>query len=115
MKYIKQNVDRLIEKYDTNDPFKLCELIGIKCYLVDLHHELNGILQHINNHTFIYININLPKAEQLSTCGHELGHAVLHNKYDCTFLKIHSLRKSNTKELEADLFSSLLLSYKPII
>ncbi|WP_446715373.1 ImmA/IrrE family metallo-endopeptidase [Caloramator sp. Dgby_cultured_2] len=42
-------------------------------------------------------------------CGHELGHAILHTKINCTFLKQHTLFSTNKFENEANLFCSYLL------
>ena len=55
----------------------------------------------------ITINKSLNSNDKRITCEHELGHAVLHKKYNCTYLKTKTFFNVNKFEKEADIFSSL--------
>jgi len=55
----------------------------------------------------ITINNNLNANDKRITCEHELGHAVMHKKYNCTYLKTKTFLNLNKLEKQADIFSSL--------
>ncbi|EKQ57544.1 MAG: putative Zn peptidase [Clostridium sp. Maddingley MBC34-26] len=55
----------------------------------------------------ITINKNLSSKDKGITCEHELGHAVMRKKYNCTYLKTKTFFNVNKFEKEADIFSSL--------
>lgn len=74
---------------------------------MDLHSEINGIYQYVMRNRIITINKNLNKNGKRITCEHELGHAVMHMKYNCTYLKTNTFINLNKLEREADIFSSL--------
>ena len=40
MKNIKKEVKRIIKKYGTNNPFELCERLGIWVYILPLGHKV---------------------------------------------------------------------------
>lgn len=109
MSSIEAEYLRIVKKYKTTDPIKLCKLENIICEERTLHPEINGIYQYVARNRFIYINKNLNSIKKLFTYGHELGHAVLHTKQNFLFLKKHTFFNVNTFEREADIFSSLLL------
>jgi Zn-dependent peptidase ImmA (M78 family) len=101
--FIEREVTKLIKKHKTRDPFDICFEKNIECKFLDMHPEINGIYQYVDRTKHIYINRNLPKDVQAYTCCHELGHAVMHEKYNCTFLNTSRL------ENEAEIFTSCFL------
>lgn len=38
---IIETVEKLIKKYDTRDPYELCEYLGIKIHFLDMEKKLN--------------------------------------------------------------------------
>ncbi|KRQ86012.1 Metallopeptidase ImmA [Caloramator mitchellensis] len=109
MNYIKTKVDELVKKYKTNNPFELADFLGITAVNWDFPSEIKGIYQYEKRNKFIYLNKQLTYSESLYVCGHEIGHAILHTKINCTFLKQYTLLSTNKLENEANLFSSYLL------
>lgn len=106
---IKNIVNKLTAKYKTNNPFELAEFLKIHVHLRPLHEEVNGLYQYCDRNKFIYINSNLDYPAQKVTCGHEIGHAVLHPKLNCTFLKQYTLFSTNKFENQANIFCAHLL------
>ena len=57
-KNIKLRVKNLTEKYNTNNPYKLCEKLGITVMYFNLG-EIKGCFQRILKRKYIFINENL--------------------------------------------------------
>lgn len=109
MDYITKEIDYLVKKYKTRDPFELCSALGITVRKVALHPDINGIYQYERKNQFIYINSSLDTIKQLVTCAHELGHARCHKKHNCTFIKNHTFYNKNKIERAANIFAAHLL------
>ena len=107
MHFIEEEFSKLVRKYKTKDVFELCNLENISYRELDLHSEINGIYQYVMRNRIITVNSNLNDDLKRLTCEHELGHAILHKKYNCTYLKTKTLININKFEREADIFSSL--------
>lgn len=107
--YIRNEIDYLVKKYKTRDPFELCSALGIECNIMELHPEINGIYQYERKNQFIYINSNLETIPRIITCSHELGHARLDKNVNCTFIKNHTLYNMNKIERPANLFAAHLM------
>lgn len=109
MHFIEKEVNRLVKKHKTRDPFELCRLENIQCMFVDMNSEINGMYQYVKRNKFAYINNNLSSRKQAYTCGHELAHAILHPKVNCAFLRNHTYLNTNKLEREADMFLAVLM------
>ncbi len=107
MHFIEELFSKLVKKHKTTDVFELCRLEHIIYREMDLHTEINGIYQYVMRNRIITINSNLNANDKRITCGHELGHAVMHKKFNCTYLKTKTFVNLNKLEREADVFSSL--------
>lgn len=107
MHFIEEEFSKLVKKYKTTDVFEICDLEKIFYRELDLHSEINGIYQYVMRNRIITVNSNLNDDSKRLTCEHELGHAILHKKYNCTYLKTKTLMNLNKFEREADIFSSL--------
>ena len=105
--FIEGLFSKLVKKYNTTDVYELCKLEKITYRELDLHPEINGIYQYVMRNRIITINQNLSPEYKRITCEHELGHAILHKKYNCTYLKTKTFFNVNKFEKEADIFSSL--------
>lgn len=109
MNYIKDEIDTLVKKYKTRDPYELCSALNIVLKKVELHHEINGIYQYEKKNQFIYINQSLPEELQRVICSHELGHARLHKRVNSIFIKNHTIYNKNKIERAANLFAAHLI------
>jgi Zn-dependent peptidase ImmA (M78 family) len=105
--FIEEEFYKLVKKYKTKDVFEICDLENISYRELNLHTEINGIYQYVMRNRIITINSNLSSDLKRITCEHELGHAILHKKYKCTYLKTKTFVNINRFENEADIFSSL--------
>lgn len=112
---IKSIVNDLIKKYKTNDPYELASLLKITVKDAPLHEDIKGMYQYVDRNKFIYINSNLLYHTKKSTCGHELGHAILHPKTNCIFLRDYTLFSPSKLEKEANLFAAHLLLTDDVI
>lgn len=107
MHFIEEKFLKLVKKHKTIDVFEICRLEKIIYQEMDLHSEINGIYQYVMRNRIITINNNLNENDKRITCGHKLGHAILHKKYNCTYLKTKTFININKLEKQADIFSSL--------
>ncbi len=108
-KIIKKEINKLIRKYKTNDPFDLAGFLKIQVLFWDFPEEVNGLYQYEKREKFIYINFNLSSKRRIIVCAHELGHAILHSKLNSTFLKEYTFLNINKYEKEANLFAAELI------
>lgn len=107
--YIKSKVDKLIKKYNTRNPFDLCDYLGINVLSEYLGNEVRGIYQYKNRIKIIHINELLEKGIRRQVCCHELGHALLHSTFNCMFLGSSTFFSKSRIEIEANMFAAELL------
>lgn len=108
---IKRKVKSLIREHSTNNPFDIAKAKGI----VIRHVELGNILGFHSRHfriSVIHINVNSTEKQQVYTCAHELGHAVLHPDINTSFLKSNTHYSTNHMEVEANRFAIELLFFQ---
>ncbi|HBM81118.1 MAG TPA: hypothetical protein DD426_09840 [Clostridiaceae bacterium] len=89
MQNIKSEVRKLINLYQTSDPFALCKALNILIIKIDLG-SIRGIYQYKNRKQIIYLNCNLHSTLSRQVCAHELGHAILHKKTNTIFLDTYT-------------------------
>ncbi|OAA93048.1 ImmA/IrrE family metallo-endopeptidase [Clostridium coskatii] len=107
---IKTIVSRLIKTYGTNNPFELCDFLGIKIMKSDLGNEIKGFFQRTaNGYSIVHLNNNLNNNEIKYVCSHELGHAVIHPDLSIRFFMINKLQVKTKYEIQADKFAAELL------
>ena len=63
----------------------------------------------LKNHRYIFLDQNLDEAESIQVMAHELGHAILHRKQNCYFIRNKTLFLNSKTEQEANLFAAELL------
>lgn len=105
---VKSNVNKLVKKYGTNDPFKIAEYMGV----LIVFEPLGNALGYYNKHfrvPMIHINQDADRKSQIFICGHELGHVVQHPDTNTSFLKKHTLFSTDKLEIEANTFAVELL------
>ncbi|GGJ86335.1 hypothetical protein GCM10007063_06050 [Lentibacillus kapialis] len=105
---IKRKVGQLVKKHGTNNPFVIAKEKGILIRRLPLG-SLLGYHTRKCRVSIIHINEDSSQEEQLFTCCHELGHAVLHPEVNTSFLKSHTYYSTDKIEQEANLFAVELL------
>lgn len=105
---IKRTVEKLMRKYNTNDPFKLAESLNIIVNYDDLGNTWGYFITY-KRIKIIHINNNLEEWLQRYTCAHELGHSILHKGVPTPFLKKHTLFSIDKIERQANTFAVELL------
>lgn len=92
MENIEHKMKRLIQYYKritgSSDPVKIAESAGIRIAIVPLG-EIAGNYILLKRKRWIFINDNIPSDSPLFkvVVAHELGHALLHRKENCAFIK----------------------------
>ena len=108
--YIFGQVNKIIDKYCTRDPFELLDAMGVimvfsRKYSAD---GLKGYCLLANRTTYVVINDFLWEEEQRIVAMHELGHIILHRH----ILQVAPMRDfelygmKNRAEYEANLFAA---------
>lgn len=111
---IKRTVEKLMRKYNTNDPFKLAEKLNIIVKYDDLGNTWGYFITY-KRIKIIHINNNLEEWLQRYTCAHELGHSILHKGVPTPFLKKHTLFSIDKIERQANTFAVELLMPDKVI
>ena len=114
--YIQNVANKLIKKFDTRDPFQLCQAIGVEVFYADLV-SLKGMYKYLKKNRFAVINENLDPFTKTLVCAHELGHDILHqNLARKVCLQEFILYDMKSRpEYEANLFASEILLPDDII
>ena len=114
--YIQNVANELIKKFDTRDPFQLCQAIGVEVFYADLG-SLKGMYKYLKKNRFAVINENLDSFTKTLVCAHELGHDILHQNLAKTVCLqefiLYDMR--SRPEYEANLFASEILLPDDII
>lgn len=105
---IKKMVQELIKKYNTKNPYELCDYLNIKIMYEDLG-SIHGFYQCAPKNKIIHLNSSLNENDMLFTCAHELGHALLHNNLNILFLEKYTNNIKGKYEIQADTFAAELI------
>ena len=105
---------KLISRYGTRDPFRICREKGIEIMYRDDFIGQKGAFSLMLNVPFIFINNNLSDEMKRIVCAHELGHAMLHRKLcrkkkNQTIYEYEIFDIRNCTEYEANIFAANLL------
>ena len=106
--FIKKEVKKIIKKYGTNDPFEICERLGIWVYILPLG-KIQGHYTYAKRKKVFFINEDLSEIEKNFCCAHELGHALLHTKSNVYFNSSNTFFVQNKFENQANEFAAELL------
>ncbi len=109
MNKIKNNVEQLIHKCGSADPFLICEKMGIIIVDKDLPEHINGFTVTMEGITFIVLNTALSYYNRRITAAHELGHIILHGTTNTIQLSLNTSFCISKFEREADCFAAHLL------
>lgn len=105
---------RLIRYYErivgSHDPIKIAEYANIRIAILPLG-EIAGNYKLIKRKRWIFVNDNISTDSPMFkvVVAHELGHALLHRKENCAFIKSKTLLLTSGIEREANQFAASLL------
>jgi len=99
----------LRKQYNTNDPYKLAEIFGIRVLERKLCKSVKAQTLKVKGYpTIISINEAYTALSKKVLCAHELGHALLHQEFINHF-NITEENVNTTVEFEANMFAVALL------
>ena len=101
---IKRIVDYYQKKYRTKDPFELADALGIEVQIGNIGSK-SGCYMYLKRNKCIWLNDSLEQHEMIFVMAHELGHAILHPRDNCYFIKHKTLLLNSRNEIEANKFA----------
>lgn len=101
---IKRIVAYYQRKYKTSDPFQIAEALGIEVQIGDIGSRY-GCYMYLKRSKCIWLNENLEPHELEFVMAHELGHAIMHPRENCYFIKHKTLFLNSKTEKEANKFA----------
>lgn len=107
-KDIRKLVSSYVRKYDTRNPFELAEYLNIQVQIGNLG-SCSGCYMFLKNHKCIFLNEELSEKERIVVMAHELGHAIMHRKENCYFIRNKTFLLTSKNETEANRFAAELL------
>ena len=113
-KNIENIVEYYVKKCNSRNPFDIAKYLNIQLQIGDLGTPC-GCYMFLKNHRCIFLNENLSENEMNLVMSHELGHAIMHRKLNCYFIKNKTLLLNSKIEKEANLFAVDLLIPNDII
>jgi len=89
---------------------RIAEYAGVRIAIMPLG-EIAGNYLLIKRKRWIFVNDDIPTDSPLFkvVVAHELGHALLHRKENCAFIRSRTLLLTSGIEREANLFAAYLL------
>lgn len=114
MENFERKVRRMLDYYiritGTRDPVEIAKSIGIGIAIFPLG-NIAGNYKLLKRKRWIFVNEDISSDSPLFriVVAHELGHAVLHRKENCAFLKNKTLLLTSGIEREANIFAANLL------
>lgn len=107
---IKQEAKRVKMKYQTDDPYEICEymdILVVKRPMGTDPQSCKGFFLLSSRCKQIVINSDLPESIQRVIIAHELGHAILHSDSAIsTFHEFEMFDDTNRMEYEANVFAA---------
>ncbi len=104
---IKKHVEKCVRKFGTRDPFELADQMGVLYQIGKF--SFAGCYMFLKNHRYIFLSDQLGENERRVVMAHELGHAILHRKQNCYFIRNKTLFLNSKTEKEANQFAADLL------
>lgn len=107
-KSIKSTVAYYVNKFNTRNPFEIADNLKIQ-YIIGYMGAYSGCYLYLKRHRCIFINGELPEEEMRLVMAHELGHAILHRRENCYFIRNKTFLSTAKIEKEANTFAAELL------
>lgn len=101
---IKRIVAYYQKKYRTKDPFEIAKALGIEVQIGNIGSRC-GCYMYWKRSKCIWLNENLEPREMEFVMAHELGHAIMHPRENCYFIKHKTLLLNSRNEIEANKFA----------
>ena len=108
---MKLRVKNLVERYNTSNPYTLCEKLNIEIRYF-YYEGIKGFFRRILKRKYIVINEKLDEYSQLVVLCHELGHAIYHSSKNKLLMKINFFNYNPELENEANEFAAELMKYQ---
>lgn len=107
-------VNFYVKKFDMRNPYELAKCLNVEVQVGQLGSRA-GCYMFLKNHKCIFLNEDLEEKEMLLVMAHELGHAIMHRKENCYFIRNKTLLLTSRIEIEANTFAAELLIPDDII
>lgn len=109
--FIRKQVEMLIKRFDTRDPFEICKCMDIHIHYKDLGTALKAYYFYQSRIKNIVINSRSNIIARRVLCAHEMGHAVLHSKLAAMhgFQEFKLFDSIIPTEYEANMFAAELI------
>lgn len=107
MANIKSYIDKLYKKHKTLDPYELADKLGIIIHYANLK-QTRGFCYTSHRIHQIFLNNNLPRHIEKFVLAHEIGHLIMHPKYNAPFLR-STFFSMDRYEIEANNFATELI------
>lgn len=109
---MRRNIGKIVayykKKFGTSDPFEIADALHIELAVGDIGTR-EGCYMYLKKHKCIFLNENLDEHEKRFVMAHELGHAILHPKENCYFIRNYTGLLISKIEIEANKFAVDLL------
>ena len=109
---MKRSIKEIVAYYKrifkTCDPFEIADCLNIEVQIGNIGSR-EGCYMLLKRHKCIFLNESLSENELYLVMAHELGHAVLHPKENCYFIRNKTLFLNSKYEIEANKFAVELL------
>jgi Zn-dependent peptidase ImmA (M78 family) len=107
---ISKCANKLIKTYETNDPFKVAEYLGIDLKYKEVQH-LKGFYTYILRNRYIVINDSIDEISAKIVCAHEIGHDRFHRGLGINMFRDEMCvsLKTSIAEMQANYFAAEFL------
>ena len=107
---ISKCANKLTKTYETNDPFKISEYLGIDLRYKEIK-QLKGFYTHILRNRYIVISDKIDEISARTVCAHEIGHDRFHRGLGTNMFQdeLCVSLKASTPEIEANCFAAEFL------
>lgn len=107
-KSIKSTVAYFVKKVDSRNPFEIADRLKIE-YIIGPMGRYSGCYLYLKKHRCIFLSDELSERELTLVMAHELGHAILHRRENCYFIRNKTFLSTAKMEKEANTFAAELL------
>ena len=109
-KQIPKLVSYLKRKYGTDDPEEIADYLGVTIIRIPLEDVVAGFYKLLKRRKYIFLNSDIDDDVFIRVVlAHELGHAIMHPKENCAFMKSKTLLLTSRIEKQANIFAAFLL------
>lgn len=109
--YIADAAEKLTRKYDTRNPYEICDALGVRIRVKDLGTDIKAYYFYQSRIRNIVLNRRVSEIVRRILVAHELGHDRLHKEIAMLkgFQEIELFDMVRPSEYEANIFAAELL------